>query len=402
MVEERIETKLRKVEKDLHRDAVELFDELNLSKGSKLVKILETTGPTKTKILGKKLKEGIEKISRYEIKGFVIQQVDSPTITNAIEYAQKENVAAVVSRGSGKACDAAKYIGYILRIPYINIPSAPTNDAIASPLVVIKDEKGFPPHSIRAFPPYAVLIDEDQIAEAPIDLVRLGIGDLSDKILANYEWALETKLYKEGKNEKENIEALYDKKISEMCVNAQKSTYNIFMEMRKITGGTGIPFGYSHPQWKKGVLALTYALCQCGKAMGSIEPYSSRPCSGSGHAYSHALDMILPNPEPHGLEVAEGSRIAHLLLEKCIGEKPFGMGYNELTQILEYTGTAMKWKGIKGEEKKKYMVKGVVKAKELSRGRPRLTEFNYLEDFHKPKISIDYKFVREIIEEILI
>lgn len=392
MTEGKIETKLRRVEKDLYKDTIELIDELNLKKNDKILLI---TGTTHTKILGEMLKNEIEKNSNYEVKHFTVEKVDSPSITDALELAQKENVKVVISRASGK-CDLAKYISSYLKIPFINIPSAPTNDAIASPLVVIKDEKGFSPHSIRALPPYGVLIDEKEIIKSPPDLVRAGIGDLSDKILANYEWKLETKLSKEGKIDENKIEVPFNKEIAEKCINAQKSVFNTILEMKEINENK-IPWGPNAVGWEKCVLQLTYALCNCGKAMSSITPYSSRPCSGAGHSFSHALDILLPIPEPHGIEVSEGVRIAHLLLETYANEK-LDITFEKLKEVLNYTNTRMKWKGIENEGKMNYLNNGIFKAMELGRERPRITTFNYLSDFifngKLPKI--DKKFLEEI------
>lgn len=392
MTEEKIETKLRKVEKNLYIDTIELLDELGLKKNDKVLLI---TGATHTKILGEKFKDGLEKNSGYKIKHFIVERVDSPSITDALEIAQAEGVKVVISRGSGKSCDLAKYISSYLKIPFINIPSAPTNDAIASPLVVIKDEKGFSPHSIRALPPYGVLIDEKEIINSPPELVRAGIGDISDKILANYEWKLETKLFKEGKIDK--IEVPFNKDVAEKCINAQKSVFNTILEMKEVNE-KNIPWGPKAAGWEKCVLQLTYALCDCGKAMSSIIPYSSRPCSGAGHSFSHALDILLPNPESHGIEVSEGVRIAHYFIETYTNEK-LDINFEKLKEVLDYTNTIMKWEGSKKEEKVNYMNKGILKAIELSRERPRLTTFNYLSDFvfnGKKYPKVDEKFLEEI------
>jgi glycerol-1-phosphate dehydrogenase [NAD(P)+] len=60
-----------------------------------------------------------------------------------------------------------------------------------------------------------------------------------------------------------------------------------------------------------GLRVLLEALISCGVAMSIAG--SSRPCSGSEHLFSHALDIISPNRAMHGEQVSIGSIISAFL-----------------------------------------------------------------------------------------
>jgi glycerol-1-phosphate dehydrogenase [NAD(P)+] len=59
------------------------------------------------------------------------------------------------------------------------------------------------------------------------------------------------------------------------------------------------------PENNEGLRILLEALISCGVAMSIAG--SSRPCSGSEHLFSHALDLIDSNHAMHGEQVGIGS-----------------------------------------------------------------------------------------------
>jgi glycerol-1-phosphate dehydrogenase [NAD(P)+] len=59
------------------------------------------------------------------------------------------------------------------------------------------------------------------------------------------------------------------------------------------------------PEIEEGVRVLLEALISCGVAMSIAG--SSRPCSGSEHLFSHALDVISPNSAMHGEQCGVGA-----------------------------------------------------------------------------------------------
>jgi glycerol-1-phosphate dehydrogenase [NAD(P)+] len=63
--------------------------------------------------------------------------------------------------------------------------------------------------------------------------------------------------------------------------------------------------GTIKPENEEGLRILLEALISCGVAMSIAG--SSRPCSGSEHLFSHALDVIRPNHSRHGEQCGVGT-----------------------------------------------------------------------------------------------
>jgi len=61
----------------------------------------------------------------------------------------------------------------------------------------------------------------------------------------------------------------------------------------------------------EGLRVLLEALISCGVAMSIAG--SSRPCSGSEHLFSHALDIVKPNSAMHGEQCGVGSILSAYL-----------------------------------------------------------------------------------------
>jgi len=59
------------------------------------------------------------------------------------------------------------------------------------------------------------------------------------------------------------------------------------------------------PSEEEGLRVLLEALISCGVAMSIAG--SSRPCSGSEHLFSHALDQVVPKPALHGEQCGVGA-----------------------------------------------------------------------------------------------
>jgi glycerol-1-phosphate dehydrogenase [NAD(P)+] len=61
----------------------------------------------------------------------------------------------------------------------------------------------------------------------------------------------------------------------------------------------------------EGLRVLLEALISCGVAMSIAG--SSRPCSGSEHLFSHALDIVKPNQALHGEQCGVGTILSAYL-----------------------------------------------------------------------------------------
>ena len=68
------------------------------------------------------------------------------------------------------------------------------------------------------------------------------------------------------------------------------------------------------PDSEEGLRLVLEALISCGVAMSIAG--SSRPCSGSEHLFSHALDVISPNSALHGEQCGVGAILMAYLQRK--------------------------------------------------------------------------------------
>jgi len=165
------------------------------------------------------------------------------------------------------------------------VPTTVSHDGIASPLASIKGSDK--PYSVPAQAPMAIIADIDVIARAPWRFVVSGCGDVIAKFTAVKDWKLAHLERNEYYGEYAASLALMSAKL--VIENAELIVY------RK----------------DEGLRVLLEALISCGVAMSIAG--SSRPCSGSEHLFSHALDMVNSHHAMHGEQCGVGSILAAYL-----------------------------------------------------------------------------------------
>jgi glycerol-1-phosphate dehydrogenase [NAD(P)+] len=181
--------------------------------------------------------------------------------------------------GGGKDIDVAKLSSAKASIPFMSIPTAGSHDGIASPYASIKG--GSRPYSIRAQAPVAILTDVEVIADSPYNLLAAGCADIVAKFTAVKDWQLAHKL----KNE------YYGDYAAELAMmSAELVTRNAKEILKRNI---------------EGVRTVVEALISCGVAMSIAG--SSRPCSGSEHLFSHALDIVAGETSLHGERTGVGA-----------------------------------------------------------------------------------------------
>jgi len=201
---------------------------------------------------------------------------DLTTIEKQIETSKPQVLFGV---GGGTIIDAAKISSGSQNIPFISIPTTVSHDGIASPLASIKGSDK--PYSILVQAPLAIVADIDIIAQAPWRFVTSGCGDVISKFTAVKDWKLAHQEFNEYYGGYAASLALMSAKL--VIENAELMVY------RK----------------DEGLRVLLEALISCGVAMSIAG--SSRPCSGSEHLFSHALDMVNSHHAMHGEQCGVGS-----------------------------------------------------------------------------------------------
>jgi glycerol-1-phosphate dehydrogenase [NAD(P)+] len=195
---------------------------------------------------------------------------------------QEFSPSLVIGVGGGKVLDVTKYCSHkINNKPFLAIPTVLSNDGISSPVAVVQTEHGI--NSLGTSPPIGIIIDIDIVKKAPVETILSGVGDLVSNISAVEDW---------------NLAGMYaGEKVDKFAEILARNSAEGFMQL------VG-----SHPcdlislaDRDDLLILLAESLIQSGIAMSLAG--SSRPCSGSEHLISHALDGILNFANPHGIQV---------------------------------------------------------------------------------------------------
>ncbi|MEM3539220.1 MAG: NAD(P)-dependent glycerol-1-phosphate dehydrogenase [Nitrososphaerales archaeon] len=222
-----------------------------------------------------------ESLSSFDLS-YLWYPIDSATmdfVNQVVDLAKKSQSRILIGLGGGKAIDVAKLSAYYADLPFISVPTSASHDGISSPFASIKGMDK--PYSLIAKPPVGVLADISIIANAPRRLLASGCGDLIAKITAVKDWEL-------ARDEKGEYFGNYAASL------ARLSAKLVIDESEKISEGS-----------KESVRDVVEALISAGVA--ACIAGSSRPCSGSEHLFSHALDILAPNIGLHGEKCGIGA-----------------------------------------------------------------------------------------------
>ncbi|MEM0225746.1 MAG: sn-glycerol-1-phosphate dehydrogenase [Thermofilaceae archaeon] len=217
----------------------------------------------------------------FEVHTGVIEGSDREGLEKARGLVQSIRPDVAIAVGGGRVIDVTKYVAYIFNIPFVSVPTSVSHDGIASPAVSLKDVNGYP---ISKFvkPPIAIVADIDVIAQAPRRLLASGFGDIIGKFTSVRDAILARKI--KGEYVGDYSLALARMSASMVAKNAEAIAR----------------------QEPEGISILVEAAISCGVAMAIAG--SSRPCSGSEHAFSHALDIVYPEKQSlHGEQVGVGT-----------------------------------------------------------------------------------------------
>lgn len=207
----------------------------------------------------------------------------------------------VVGIGGGKNIDIAKYVGWKTGIPVISVPTIPSHDGIASPMISLSDSGK--PYSQYFRPPHYVLVDPDVLVNAPDGFVRAGFGDVIGKYTSVYDWW-----------------------IAHVDTGEYFGRYSAslaYLTFRHVVKARRAIARKTH----EGINVLMEALVTNGIVMGI--QHSSRPASGSEHLISHALDYLRGKKGMHGLQVGVGTIVASYFQ---------GRDWERIRKILEEVG----------------------------------------------------------------
>jgi len=197
------------------------------------------------------------------------------------ERIQELKPQMVLGIGGGTKIDVAKLSSARQGIPFISIPTTASHDGIASPFASVKGLRK--PYSVVAQSPMAIVADTSIIIQSDYRFTASGCGDIVAKFTAVRDWELAHR----AKNEY----------YGEYAASLALMSATLVMKNADVI----------KPGMEEGLRVVLEALISCGVAMSIAG--SSRPCSGSEHLFSHALDLVAPNKAMHGEQCGVGTII---------------------------------------------------------------------------------------------
>ncbi len=245
---------------------------------------LIVAGPKSCEIAGKHVRYLLQQ-KGMNVDTLLVKTATSQAILNVEERIKEWKPRVLIGVGGGTKIDTAKLSASHQNIPFISVPTTLSHDGIASPLASVKGLDK--PYSVMAQAPLAIIADTDIIAQAPWRSVISGCGDAIAKFTAVKDWQLAHK-------EKDEYYGEYAASLALMSAK-------LVIENAKLI----------KPGNDEGLRVLLEALISCGVAMSIAG--SSRPCSGSEHLFSHALDMLKCPHAMHGEQCGVGSILSAYL-----------------------------------------------------------------------------------------
>lgn len=223
---------------------------------------------------------GIEVLEYQELDSVRLEDITS------LAFSLPNKTQAVIGLGGGKVIDAAKYSGFLRKLPFISVPTSASSDGFssASASVLIDGRR----NSVPARMPYGIIVDTGVIKSAPARFLYSGIGDMVSKITALYDWQ-----YEEDHGYAE---------VNDFAMMIAKKAVNSFVRT---------PFSSIEDNLFLKELLDSLAMSGVANEIAG----NSAPTSGSEHLISHALDKMLETPQLHGIQVGIATYLMSLVQE---------------------------------------------------------------------------------------
>jgi glycerol-1-phosphate dehydrogenase [NAD(P)+] len=236
------------------------------------------TGPKTLGLAGERAAE-ILRNAHFDISILVAKEATHAEVDRIVAEAQASGARFLIAVGGGSKIDVTKVAASVLHVPYVSVPTSAAHDGISSPRASLHDQEGVA--SIHAEVPTGILADTAVIVQAPFRLLASGCADVISNVTAVLDWKLAARL----RNEEYSSTA------------ATLAEY----AAQEITDHAAL----IKPNLEESVWIAIRPMLVAGISMSVAG--SSRPCSGSEHLFSHALDRAATRPSLHGEQCGVGA-----------------------------------------------------------------------------------------------
>lgn len=258
-------------------------------------------------------------LNSLRAESFLVRSNDIGTVLGLKEFCLSNDIDLLVGVGGGTVLDVVKRVSLLTDINNILVPTIIANDGIVSPISVIDDENG-QSVSLPGKMPCGIMVDIDIIQNAPSRFLQAAAGDILSNISATNDWVLSS------------IET--GEPINDVAYMLSRSAAYalIHHESKEIRNRSFL----------KQVI-----YCQLNSGLAMSLAGTSRPCSGSEHLLSHAIDFHkISENTLHGYQVGSISIFCLYLQKKldakCINyahELSIPMAFHQLNpDIIEQLG----------------------------------------------------------------
>lgn len=210
----------------------------------------------------------------------------------------EQNCDAVIAVGSGVVNDIGKMLAALSRLPYVIVGTAPSMDGYAS--ATSSMTRSGLKVSINTKAADVIIGDADILCQAPMRMLRAGLGDMIAKYVSICEWRMANIITGE----------YYCEEVAQLIRSALQQC---------VDGADGLL-----RREKDAVQAVFEGLVIGGVAMNYAG--CSRPASGNEHYISHIMDMRAVEfgtaEDLHGIQCAIGTLETLRLYEKLLTIKP--------------------------------------------------------------------------------
>jgi len=236
------------------------------------------TGPKTAELAGNRASE-ILNGDGFHVRTVIAHEATGAEVDRVASEVRSLEARFVIGVGGGSKIDITKVVAARLGIPFVSLPTSAAHDGISSPRASLHGSESVT--STVGAVPMGVLADTAIIVQAPYRLLASGCADVISNLTAILDWRLAVRLRSEEYSS--TAAALSEYAAREVVDHAEAIK----------------------PSLEESVWIAIRPILVAGIAMSVAG--SSRPCSGSEHLFSHALDRVSTRPSLHGEQCGVGA-----------------------------------------------------------------------------------------------